>query len=257
MDAIRRGDSRLRAEAAGAAISAEAARKFAEDGFTILEAAIASDELVWLRGIYDRLFAARRASGDADFHDFIDREHEGEGSGLFQILYPERDVPELFRTRYYRRTRAAAATLLRTPADRLTVFGHMMVKAPMRGPETPWHQDEAFMDPGWESDGLSVWLPLEGASVESGCLHFVPGTHRGDVLEHRSIGSRALTTTAAVEGAVACPLRCGDASVHDMRTLHYAGPNLTDDPRRAFVLVFRTQPRRAKSPVARPWLEPE
>ena len=241
-------------------ISAEAAERFAADGFTVLEAAIDDDELAWLRGVYERLFRQRWESGDPDFHDFVAgaEDDDGEGSGFYQVLYPERDVPELFETRYFLRVRDAVSTLLRTPADELTVFGHLMVKAPGRGPETPWHQDEAFMDPEWESDGLGVWLPLEGASVESGCLHFVPGSHRGPVLEHRRIGadgtSRALATTAEITGSVACPLRAGDASIHSMRTLHYAGPNLTDEPRRAFVLVWRTPPRRAESPQPRPWL---
>ena len=39
-------------------------------------------------------------------------------------------------------------------------------------------------------------------------------------------------------GAVACPLRVGDVTVHVPRTLHYTGPNLTPWPRIAWSLEF-------------------
>ena len=39
-------------------------------------------------------------------------------------------------------------------------------------------------------------------------------------------------------GAVACPLRVGDATVHVPRTLHFTGPNLTASPRMAWSLEF-------------------
>ena len=40
-----------------------------------------------------------------------------------------------------------------------------------------------------------------------------------------------------VSEAVACPVAAGEAIVHHCRTLHSAGPNKTDKPRRALVVV--------------------
>ena len=35
--------------------------------------------------------------------------------------------------------------------------------------------------------GLGVWVPLDVATVDSGCMHFKPGSHTGPVLEHRHV----------------------------------------------------------------------
>jgi hypothetical protein len=35
------------------------------------------------------------------------------------------------------------------------------------------------------------------------------------------------------------PLKAGGCTIHAGRTLHYAGPNLTDEPRRAYIVNYR------------------
>jgi hypothetical protein len=52
--------------------------------------------------------------------------------------------------------------------------------------------------------------------------------------------------------AVACPLRGGMATVHRPTTLHFTGPNDTDEPRLAWILHFhREKPRPLKVRVRR------
>lgn len=101
----------------------------------------------------------------------------------------------------------------------------MILKPAEYGAETPWHQDEAYMDPTWETGGLSIWMPLDAATVDSGCLHFVPGSHLGGVVTHSHIRQdrsvRGLTTDRVDPAqAVAAPIPAGAATVHDCRTLH-------------------------------------
>ena len=38
--------------------------------------------------------------------------------------------------------------------------------------------------------------------------------------------------------AVACPLHVGGLTIHTPLTVHYAGPNLTSEPRRAWIIHF-------------------
>ena len=138
----------------------------------------------------------------------------------------------------------------------------MILKPAEYGAETPWHQDEAYeayMDPTWETRGLSIWMPLDAATVDSGCLHFVPGSHLGGVVTHSHIRQdrsvRGLTTDRVDPAqAVAAPIPAGAATVHNCRTLHYAGPNHTGHPRRAYVLVFKAPSRPVTAPQSRPWL---
>jgi ectoine hydroxylase-related dioxygenase (phytanoyl-CoA dioxygenase family) len=140
-------------------------------------------------------------------------------------------------------------------------FGHMILKPPHYGRETPWHQDEAYWDPAQDHEALSVWMPLEAASVESGCMQFVPGTHRYEVKTHKHIDDDPnvhglqLAHDGRPEGAVACPLPAGGATFHHCRILHYAGPNSTDNPRRAWITVVNAPSKDREAPAERPWLQ--
>jgi ectoine hydroxylase-related dioxygenase (phytanoyl-CoA dioxygenase family) len=58
-----------------------------------------------------------------------------------------------------------------------------------------------------------------------------------------------------VTDATACELPAGGATVHDSRTLHYTGPNRTDRPRRAYILIFGNQPRERDEPRDFYWQE--
>jgi len=49
------------------------------------------------------------------------------------------------------------------------------------------HQDEAYWDPAF----LSVWMPQQEATIENGCLHFVPKSHQSDVAPHRAAATRS------------------------------------------------------------------
>lgn len=245
-------------------LPADQVDRYRRDGYTVVPGVLDAGELAWLRTVFDGLFQRRGELASGEFYDVVARpdepgHDEPRDTGLLQIIGAEKHAPELLAAPHFARCRAIAAALLETPAAELDVFVHLMLKLASTGPETPWHQDEAYMDPAWERAGLSLWMPLDTASVDSGCLHFVAGSHRGAVVEHRHVAHddrvRALTTDLVdAAGGVACPLAAGDASAHDFRTLHYAGPNRTSEPRRAYVLVFTTRVTPAERPDARPWL---
>ena len=115
------------------------------------------------------------------------------------------------------------------------------------GTETPWHQDEAYWDPTLDYESLSIWIPLQEATIANGCMQFVPGSHQQQVLTHHSINDdpriHGLEVDAVdVSTAVACPIPAGGATIHHNRTLHYAGPNDSDVPRRAYILIFGRKP---------------
>jgi ectoine hydroxylase-related dioxygenase (phytanoyl-CoA dioxygenase family) len=101
-----------------------------------------------------------------------------------------------------------------------------------------------------EYEELSIWIPLQEATLENGCMQFVPGTHLQEVLSHHPIGHDPRLVGLEVDeaelrsaGAVACPLPAGGATVHHSRTLHYTGPNRSDGARRAYILAFGLPPK--------------
>ena len=107
---------------------------------------------------------------------------------LPQVLSPEHRFPQLRDTVYFRNARRMASALLGVDEAVLHGWGHMILKPAHRGHETPWHQDEAYWPADKAYTAVGAWMPLDDASVESGCLHFVPGSHRGPVLSHHHIG---------------------------------------------------------------------
>ncbi len=235
----------------------DALKDFRESGFLALPRLVGEAELEWLRAVYDRLFENLGSVDPGDYYDIA-----GEKRGrpvLPQIIRPERYSPELLESDHFGRCRALAAAFLDTPEGELDFYGHAILKPAAYGAETPWHQDEAYMSPLWHRRGLSVWTALDDATVESGCLHFLPGMHEGSVLPHHHIDDddriRGLVTDAVdARSAVARPLAPGEASLHDFRTPHYAGPNITASQRRAYVLVFMGPATPVENPVPRPWL---
>ena len=99
---------------------------------------------------------------------------------------------------------------------------HAIRKPPRDGGETPWHQDEAYWDPAMHHEAISVWMPLQPATIDNGCMQFVPGSHLDGVHEHRLINPEShglvLDDLGAVVDPVPCPLPPGGATVHSSRT---------------------------------------
>jgi ectoine hydroxylase-related dioxygenase (phytanoyl-CoA dioxygenase family) len=243
-------------------LSDEAIAFFSEHGFLSVERITTDDELEWLRGIYDRLFGERMGEEQGEYFDLGGpRAHDGQ-EVLPQVLGPERKFPELRETCYFQNARRLAAQLLGVAEAAVTGGGHMILKPAGYGRETPWHQDEAYWNPETIPHSLSVWLPLDPATLESGCMQFIPRSHHDEVHRHRHIDDDPsvhglVTDEVNASLAVACPLPAGGATLHHCRTLHYAGPNTSDRPRRAYTLVLSAPPTRRDQPDARPWQDEE
>ncbi len=251
-----------RRPAADFAVSLDAGRiaEFRERGFTCVERITSDEELAWLGEVYDALFRERVQAVPGGYFDLA-RPYESEGEDqLPQILMPEVAVPALRQTAFWRNGRALAAALLDADATRLRGWGHMIRKPARLGAALPWHQDEAYWDPAFEYAALGSWLPLDPATRESGCLWFLPGSHRGPVRAHRHVGDdpavHALVTDDVDPApAVPVPLPAGGASFHHCRTLHSSGPNTSARVRRAWANEWQLPPVRRSTAERRPWVD--
>lgn len=216
---------------------------FRENGFLALGPIAADDELAWMRRVYDRIFDARAGRESGDQFDLGGTDEEGATESLPQILNPAKYAPELREGAYLARAERIARQLLGPEAS--GGVAHAILKPAGIGAPTPWHQDEAYWDPSRAYDSVSIWMPLQEATLDNGCLWFVPGSHRWEVQEHRPIGGdprihglEMCDAEAKTVGAVACPLAPGGITIHRNRTAHYAGPNTTGGPRRALILGY-------------------
>ncbi|MFP6773475.1 MAG: phytanoyl-CoA dioxygenase family protein [Alphaproteobacteria bacterium] len=101
-----------------------------------------------------------------------------------------------------------------------------------------WHQDNRYW--GLSSpEVVTAWLALSPASLESGCMRVMPGTHIGDVLPHEdkyddaNMLTRGQQITEGVDDdhAVHMPLEIGQMSFHNYRLAHASGANNATDRR--------------------------
>jgi len=233
---------------------------FREHGFWSIERITTDEEIAWLGEVFDDLFRVRSGGLPGGYFDVARPYGEDGPVRLAQTLFPETRVPALRDTLYQRNARRIAARLLGVDATALQGWGHMILKPAGDGHETPWHQDEAYWEPGFDYQAIAAWLPLDDADAENGCLWFLPGSHRGEVRPHRHLHDdpavHALVTDPGdVSGAVCVPVRAGGASFHHPRTLHHAGPNHSSRRRRAYATELQTPPVPRAVAVERPWID--
>lgn len=229
---------------------------FWREGYLQLGPIATAEEISRAATLFDRLFEQRSGRDAGDQFDLAGTDQDDRPAALPQVMHPSKYEPEMAASGWRVAGQAIAAALLGDAAEFLE--DHAILKPAGHGAETPWHQDEAYWDPAFEYRALSVWVPLQEATLENGCMQFVPGSHLRDVLPHHSIGHdprvHGLEVDAAViTGAVACPLPAGGATVHHCRTLHYAGPNRSAAPRRAYIMTFGTSPQPRSAPRNFPW----
>jgi len=220
---------------------------FHENGFLAVDAITTPEEVERLREIFATLLQSRAGFEEGAQFDLTGSGTHIRPESVVQIMNPANYVPELRNTQFRRNAEAIADQLIGKAS---AFFEHAIVKPAAGSIATPWHQDEAYRDDAdLEYRELSIWLPLQPVTVESGCMQFLPGTHLGELRRHRPIGgsssAHALECTEVPDSgrAVACPLLAGGCTIHGGRTLHYTGPNQSAFPRWAYVLCFDVPPR--------------
>jgi ectoine hydroxylase-related dioxygenase (phytanoyl-CoA dioxygenase family) len=137
----------------------------------------------------------------------------------------------------------------------------MIRKAPRDEEPVPFHQDEAYWNPWFDYRSLGVWTPLDPATVESGCMSMVPGSHLEGIRTHALRNDDPTVTLIdmvdpPVERAVPQPVPIGGASFHHCRTIHGSGPNVSDHPRRVVIAEWQAAPVRREAPKDHPWFWP-
>lgn len=126
--------------------------------------------------------------------------------------------------------------------DPIILQSMYIFKPPRIGGEVYCHQDSTFLYTDPESC-IGFWFALEDATVENGCMHFIPGGHKGPLkeLHYRAddgqMTFKTLDDTPWPEGAtVAAEAKTGTLVIFDGRAPHLSGPNLSEKSRHAYTL---------------------
>lgn len=230
---------------------------FWENGHLALPRIIDDGELAEVSALYDALYARANGLAEGTVSDFGGVHGAREGLEFPQIEKIGEQEPRLRETMAHAVVAAVARRLFGRRPRLLYDFG--LTKMPRVTRQTPWHQDAAFLvEPSW-FETLTVWMPLQPVEAANGCLWYVPGSHRLPLQPHRSPGGDGRINgleacDVDTSRAVPCPLPAGGVAIHHFRTLHSAGGNAGDTPRRALAWgwgVRRMRPTVAEAP---PWV---
>jgi len=241
-------------------LPASAIDEYAERGFTSIPRITTDEEVAWLALVHDALFEAGAHMRAGFIRDVINPIDQPRANAQAQFIMPEARHAVLKDTAFWRNGRKLAAQLLSVDAERLEGWGHMIRKPPRGNDHVHWHQDESYWDIEFDYRALACWMPLDAATIESGCMRFIPGSHRGGIRRHRFLNDDPTGTSLIVDevdeqAAIPQPVPVGGASFHHCRALHSSGPNITDRVRRAHICEWQLPPVRGDSPADRPWVK--
>lgn len=107
---------------------------------------------------------------------------------------------------------------------------------------TAWHLDTPFWSFS-DRKALSIWVALDDATYENGCLYFIPGSYQQTTFENSGIGKNmdgifTVYPQLAKTASVAAPMKAGSCSFHNGLTIHGAGANMTNGFRRAMTCAY-------------------
>lgn len=127
------------------------------------------------------------------------------------------------------------ATRLIGPNVRL-YWDQAVYKRPENPRDFPWHQDNGYTqtDP---AHYLTVWLALNDATLENGCIWVQPNSHTNGVLEHRPTDV-GLQCYFGENPGLAVPLRKGSIVAFQSLMVHRSTPNLSDHIRKAYIIQY-------------------
>jgi phytanoyl-CoA hydroxylase len=109
-----------------------------------------------------------------------------------------------------------------------------ILKPPTGGAEKPWHQDMAYGNLTYEKPVIGVWIALDHAGLDNGCMHVIPRSHMDGPTPHYAVRDwQVCDTNVPVEKDVVVPLDPGGILTFHGMLLHGTPPNFSPKRRRA------------------------
>ena len=126
--------------------------------------------------------------------------------------------------------------------DKPVLFQDMaLVKPPLHGTEKPWHQDCAYFNLAHGTTVVGVWIALDEATNENGCMHIIPGSHNeGPMIHFNRRDWQICDTDVPIARDTTVPLQPGGCLFwHGL--LHHGSP-VNHSTKRRRALQFHYKP---------------
>ncbi|MFB6280669.1 MAG: phytanoyl-CoA dioxygenase family protein [Haloferacaceae archaeon] len=234
-------------------LSDEEFRQYQQEGYLVVEDALSGAEV---DRVVERLREYSHGDREPTFERMLEPEidpdevgNEGDAVRKFEGLDMVRD-DEVFRDLAHHESIVAVARDLLGPHLKLLRSAAMM-KPPNVGSEKGLHQDAAYY-PIRPRDHVTVWIALDEATPENGCMTVVPGAHMDGLIDHSTVeyDTDILIRDSPYEADdfVELPMEPGDALFTHCLMPHRTAPNTTDSWRRAYINAYMS----ARSRFTRP-----
>jgi phytanoyl-CoA hydroxylase len=109
------------------------------------------------------------------------------------------------------------------------------------GSEKPLHQDNSYFKVTPMTAGVTCWMALDDATLENGCMHYIPGTHKLGLVKHKAIKDTphlVPDSDTPFGDEVPVPIPAGACIFHHLLAMHSSKANTSPNSRRAWALHY-------------------
>jgi len=229
---------------------------FQQNGYLSYGSILQMDEVEELRRSLDEVIQIElNGSDDAEpeFQYGHKRKVEDKVGAITQFVNMWKRQPAYERLLHHPDISEAASALLGVKRVRLW-HDQIISKPPKDNGHFHFHQDFYF----WPLDQpriVTCWLALDNATIDSGCMHVIPGSHtdkrfgpiaRAEEMRAKSNdeiyqSERDLISQKSADFGKPIELKAGECMFHHCLNFHATPPNVTDQQRRAHVMIFMAE----------------
>jgi len=222
-------------------LSQEQVAYYQENGFIVIDDFLTADELErWRDGVDEAVTERGRTRIPGQPGSDV-----AEEEGYYDKVFVQR--VNLWQTNETMRRLMLDARLGKMAATLAGVEGmriwhdQALIKQPWANP-TGWHLDNPYWS-YYSRDAISIWVALDDATLQNGCLYFIPGSHKITTFDNATIGENigdlfVVYPELANTNAVPAPMKAGSCSFHNGLCAHGAGANMTPGRRRAMTCGY-------------------
>jgi ectoine hydroxylase-related dioxygenase (phytanoyl-CoA dioxygenase family) len=214
---------------------------FHENGYLKGVRVLSDEQVERLRGELQELFDPNHPQNDL-FYEYHSNESADPSRVLFHALGAWR-IAAGFHDMLWNPAFTMPASQLLGSAVR---FWHdqLFCKPAHHGGVVAWHQDYSYWTRTRPMGHLTCWIGLDDATVDNGCLQYIPGSHRWNLLPITGLAGDMEAIREVLDDEqyeqfqhpVAVELKKGEAAFHHPLMVHGSQANSTDRQRRAAVL---------------------